>query len=94
MKKTLIFLGIFGIVTWLFPQILSFLFTLLILIIILAVWAALELGTGAAGFDSKSTYVPPQEPQPRRKSRVDEMVEDYQNKKAFDSIYEGRDEEY
>ena len=54
---------------------------------------AIELGTGAAGFDSKSTYVPPQEPQPRRKSRVDEMVEDYQNKKAFDSMYEGRDEE-
>ena len=55
---------------------------------------AIELGTGAAGFDSKSTYVPPQEPQPRRKSRVDEMVEDYQNKKAFDSMYEGRDKEY
>lgn len=93
MKKTLIFLGIFGIVAWFFPQILSFLFTLLILIIALAIWGALELGTGAAGFDSKSTYVPPQEPQPRRKSRVDEMVEDYQNKKAFDSMYHGRDEE-
>lgn len=93
MKKTLIFLGIFGIVAWLFPQILSFLFTLMILIIILAVWGAIELGTGAAGFDSESTYVPPQEPQPRRKSRVEEMVEDYQNKKAFDSMYHGRDEE-
>lgn len=93
MKKTLIFLGIFGIVAWLFPQILSFLFTLMILIIILAVWGAIELGTGAAGFDSESTYVPPQEPQPRRKSCVEEMVEDYQNKKAFDSMYHGRDEE-
>lgn len=93
MKKTLIFLGIFGIVAWLFPQILSFLFTLMILIIILAVWGAIELGTGAAGFDSESTYVPPQEPRPRRKSRVEEMVEDYQNKKAFDSMYHGRDEE-
>jgi hypothetical protein len=93
MKKTLIFLGVFGVVAWLFPQILSFLFTLLILIIILAVWGAFELGTGGAGFESKSTYTPPQEPQSRKKSRVDEMVEDYQNKKAFDSMYHGRDEE-
>ena len=93
MKKTLIFLGIFGIVAWFFPQILSFLFTLLILIIILAVWGALELGTGAADFKSEPTYIPPQEPQPRRKSTVDEMVEDYHNKKAFDSMYYGREEE-
>jgi len=50
MKKTLIFLGIFGIVAWLFPQILSFLFTLLILIIILAVWGAIELSRTTASW--------------------------------------------